>query len=915
MYQISCGVRRATQSAVSSSVFFWGVAGALLAADGAYYTMMWLQARSRRLRDAPPAASAGDTSAGEEDASSVRYYWGQLRDAILNAPSSSLADGGGRIALPMGADGVADGVLPDALRIIWEDHVRYALDEREVLCLLRRAVGESNLTAEDDLLAAAALALLWRLQLTRAVYRAVMVNDDVGQCSGALADLDDHSTVFYRAFIHPLAGCSTASSSAAIAICWSSLSEELRRLRRRRCRLQLQNMWSLAKYLYTGCREKLLSCAMMGLLTAVAAHSTTTGFVVREQVERLLSIAPSLFLSRSQDGFCDAYSHAVGGVIVRLLAFEWARLVATSAVMRVTEDYVRTSASCHRDSVKRQLYEALAHTPLTFFDTRDQEEVEQLIYYANDLEGVDVQVHDYFARLVRAVAMFAATAAALDRHSRVVVLATVGASSLLTGMLTMLRRRCAVGVQDGALDAEEEENGNIATDGMMLRGMEIIEHIYELRPHGADTALMSWWTERSSQDRKGPEMVRHILRVVISLRRLWNIDALISLTKWLLPAIVTAQAAATCQAQGVLMEAMRAVQGLLDEAVDAQRLGEVVLSNAYKANTLERILDPRHWEREERLEGSFGAAATTRIGGGVSWAAPCEHATGKGEALLSEDVEVEVHRIRADGLQFQYPAAPTVNAFLTPLSFTLKLQDDLTGAGLLVCVTGPSGCGKTTLLRLLLALYTTDPNRLMVQLRPRRGVTTEAQTNHDRGGVHDRSSIGDDDGVGEVGWFPVASLPRRLLRATLFSYMPQMATIFAGATIAQNITLRSQISVANFLLLSRVRSCAEAAGCMDFIGRLPQGFLTPLSLMTGWVTPGCVQLSIGQGRRLMLARALYHGGGVLLMDEPTAGLDAASKKAVMAQLMTLLRSGRLRGALCITHDAEVLQQADQIIRL
>ncbi|RNF26365.1 ABC transporter [Trypanosoma conorhini] len=913
MPQISRGVQRAAQSVVSSSAFFWGVAGALLTAEVAYYyTVVWLRARARRPRGALPSTSGGDAPADAEGAPSVRHYWGQLRDAVLSAPRASLGDAGRRLAPLAVADDVTGVGLPDALRVVWEDHVRYAVDEREVLRLLRRAVKGPTLTAEEDLFAAAALALLWRLQLTRAVHTAVVVSGDVSQCSGALADLGDHSTTFYRAFIRPLAGGPAAS---AVAACWFFLSEELRHLRRRRRRLQLQNTWSLAKYLYAGCREKLLSSAMMGLLTAVAAHSATTGLVVREQVERLLSAAPGLSLPRSRGGCRGASSHATGRVVVGLLAFEWARLVATAAVMRVTEDYIRTSASSHRESVKRQLYEALAHTPLSFFDTREQEEVEQLIYYANDLEGVDVQVHDYLARFVRAAAMFAAAAAALDRHSRVVVVATVGASSLLTGMLNLLRRRCAEEAQGDNVDVEEEENGNMATDGVMLRGMEIIEHIYELRPYGADATLMRWWTERTAQDRKGPGMGRRILRVALSLRRLWNIDALTSLTTWLLPAIVTAQAAATCQAQGALMEAMRAVQELLDEALDARRLGEVVLSNAYKANALERIIDTRHWEREEPLKGSCCAIAVNGSDDADNVAAQRGREAGTG-ALLSGDVEVEVHRIRADGLQFQYPTAPTVNAFLAPASFTLQLQDDLTGAGRLVCVTGPSGCGKTTLLRLLLALYTTDANRLMLQLRHRRGLATQAQTSHDRGGVQGGSNgTCDGDDEGEGGWIPVASLPRRLLRATLFSYMPQTATIFAGATIAQNITLRSQVSVANLALLSRVRSCAEAAACMDFIGRLPQGFLTPLSLTAGWVTPGGVRLSCGQGQRLMLARALYHGGGVLLMDEPTAGLDAASKEAVMTQLMELLRSKRLSGALCVTHDAELLQRAHQVVRL
>ncbi|EKF30520.1 hypothetical protein MOQ_005667 [Trypanosoma cruzi marinkellei] len=915
MYQISCRFRRATQHAVSSKTFVWGVVGILLAADGVYYTMAWFQARCGRLQSsAVQLTSSGDRLVNEErDAPSVRQYWVELSDAILKAPRTPLEDGERRITLPVGAEDIADGVLPDAVRIIWEDQVRYLLDGREVLRLLRYAVRGPSMTTKDDIISAASLALLWRLQLTRSVYKAVVIDGDVSQCDDDLSDLDEYSTVFYREFVRPLELFFSASPSAGISACWSSLSEELRHLRQRRRLFQLQNTWSLVKYMYVGGCEKVLSCAMMGLLTAVAAHSAVTGLAVRDHIEQLLSVTPRLFLQYSRGCRMDTSSHATMRAVLGLLAFEWARLVATALVMRVTEDYIHTSASCHRDSVKRRLYEALAQTPLAFFDLRDPDEVERLIYYVNDLEGVDVQLHDFFARLVRAAAALAAAAATLDKRSSVVVVTTVALCNLLTGLLNILRRKCAVDVEVGNVDAEEEENGNMATDGMMLRGMEIIENIHELRPYGADTTLMSWWTEQMSHGRKGPGTVRRIVRVVLSLRRLWTIDALASLLKWLLPAIVTAQAASRCQAQGLLMEAMRAVQELLDEALDARRVIEVVLNNAYKANTLERILDPRNWEKEEGLEVGVGAAMKD-INGGDNRESVCEEEAGK-DFLLRRGVEVELLRIRADGLQFQYPTLPTVNAFFSPASFTLQLQDDLTGVGRLICVTGPSGCGKTTLLRLLLALYKTNANSLSLQLRRRRSRTMKLHSTCNGDGMPDGKHAGSDDDDGEVFWLPVASIPHRFLRSTLFSYMPQIATLFPGATIAQNITLRSSISVVNLPLLSRIRECAEAAACMDFIERLPQGLLTPLSSITGWATPGALRLSCGQGQRLMLARALYHGGGVLLMDEPTAGLDEASRRAVMTQLRGLLQSGRLRGALCVTHDAEVLQQADQIVKL
>ncbi|RNC48599.1 putative ABC transporter, partial [Trypanosoma cruzi] len=162
MYQISCRFRRATQHAVSSKTFVWGVVGIVLVADGVYYTVAWFQARCGRLQSsAAQLTSAGDKPFNEErDAPSVRQYWVELSDAILKAPRTPLKDGERRIALPVAAEDIADGVLPDAVRIIWEDQVRYLLDRREVLLLLRSAVRGPSMTTKDDIISAASLAFL-----------------------------------------------------------------------------------------------------------------------------------------------------------------------------------------------------------------------------------------------------------------------------------------------------------------------------------------------------------------------------------------------------------------------------------------------------------------------------------------------------------------------------------------------------------------------------------------------------------------------------------------------------------------------------------------------------------------------------------------------------------------------------------
>ncbi|KEG09336.1 putative ABC transporter [Trypanosoma grayi] len=920
------GFKRGTGCEISSSSALLGIFGLLLAVGGVHHTAARLHLWQPRVPSPPPPPSA--VSPEGESLQSVCYYWTQLSDVIVKAPRTSERERKRHLDLPTAA-AAAGGLVPEAVRILWEDEVRYSLDEREVIALLRRTVrsvsngGVPEERKEEVIISAASLALLWRLQLVRSVHEALVVAGDVNRCSSDLDDLEMCSALFHKSFIRPL----PQVTAAAFLACWACLSSELLQLRCHRRALQLRNTWSLARYVYTGGPEKLLSSVMICVLTTVGARSACAGLAVRERVGQLLRTAslqlPLFRPPETFDGLCGSRfsstalqttAYALGG----LLALEWARLVITAAVGRVTRDYIRMCASRHRDSVKRRLYEALAHTPLSFFDTLDPDDVEQLLYYANDLEGVDVHVHDFIVRAVQAVTALVGAAAALDRQSRVVVVATVATTNLLTSALAFLRRCCSVDTADWdescsicADDVEEVENGCTATDGMMLRGMEIIAHIRELRPYGADTTLMSWWTARTARYQRQPDDIQHVLRLVLRSRRVWAIDAVTSLTEWLLPAIVAAHAAVTCQQHGILMEAIRAVQDVILTAADAQRVSEVVLNNAYKANTLERMLDSRHWEDEEEEE--VGEAAVGE--GADEWRAAvaaataaevCNHHHGQ-----EGGADAEVCGIRAHSLQFQYPSAPTVNALVIPATFSVQLQDEVTGTGRLVCVTGPSGCGKTTLLHLLLALYKAKPGSLMVQLRRRRRtqVTSTEHIQHN----DSNSNNGNVEGGGQ--WIPVTCIPRGFLRTTLFSYVPQTATLFPGATIAQNVSLQSHVSVTHTSLLSRVRACALAAGCGDFIKRLPQGLLTPLSVSGGWGTAGAVQLSCGQGQRLMLARALFHGGGVLLMDEPTSGLDSAAKRAVMAQWRELLRSGQVRGVVCVTHDAEVLEEADEIVRL
>ena len=86
-----------------------------------------------------------------------------------------------------------------------------------------------------------------------------------------------------------------------------------------------------------------------------------------------------------------------------------------------------------------------------------------------------------------------------------------------------------------------------------------------------------------------------------------------------------------------------------------------------------------------------------------------------------------------------------------------------------------------------------------------------------------------------------------------------------SASVAQNISQQAQ-----GYDVEKINRCIEQAGLTEKISQLPQGIETKVGRE---VYEDGVLFSGGQTQRLMLARALYKDGGILLLDEPTAALD------------------------------------------
>ncbi|MEH1125918.1 thiol reductant ABC exporter subunit CydD [Micromonospora sp. CPCC 206061] len=179
-----------------------------------------------------------------------------------------------------------------------------------------------------------------------------------------------------------------------------------------------------------------------------------------------------------------------------------------------------------------------------------------------------------------------------------------------------------------------------------------------------------------------------------------------------------------------------------------------------------------------------------------------------------------------------------------------------------VALIGPSGAGKSTLLGLVLGFVTPTSGRVLV------------------GGVDLATADLD-------GW-------RRQI-----AWVPQRAHLFA-TSLADNIRLGTPDATDE-----QVGIALKAAVLDEVVDALPDGLDTVL----GERGHG---LSSGQRQRLALARAFVRDAPILLLDEPTARLDAASEAAVLAATRRLVAG---RTALLVAHRPALLAEADRVIRV
>ncbi len=134
---------------------------------------------------------------------------------------------------------------------------------------------------------------------------------------------------------------------------------------------------------------------------------------------------------------------------------------------------------------------------------------------------------------------------------------------------------------------------------------------------------------------------------------------------------------------------------------------------------------------------------------------------------------------------------------------------------------------------------------------------------------------------------------------TLIGGCPQDPHIFA-TTIAANLRLARPGATD-----AELSGAASRAGLLPWLASLPAGLQTEVGARG-------TAISGGERQRIALARALLADPAVLILDEPTASLDAAASEALMADLLAVTAG---RSTLLITHELRGLEQLDEIVVL
>ena len=228
---------------------------------------------------------------------------------------------------------------------------------------------------------------------------------------------------------------------------------------------------------------------------------------------------------------------------------------------------------------------------------------------------------------------------------------------------------------------------------------------------------------------------------------------------------------------------------------------------------------------------------------------PTPTQSGKSKPELSMPISIRVNEV-----SYSYPNSSELQ--LLPVSFTVQ-------SGQLTAIKGASGSGKSTLINLLMGFATPKTGNIKVN-------------------EIELAQIDSDFWREQISYFPQTPwLPFGSVRSALLMGQP-------AATEAEMMSALGRVGLS-----------------IDNSTDLPNGLATRISATSG--------LSMGQRRRIALARALLQNRPIFILDEPTASLDQETENVVNQAIQELVSNGKC--VIAVAHRPHLVVSADQVIEI
>lgn len=224
-----------------------------------------------------------------------------------------------------------------------------------------------------------------------------------------------------------------------------------------------------------------------------------------------------------------------------------------------------------------------------------------------------------------------------------------------------------------------------------------------------------------------------------------------------------------------------------------------------------------------------------------------------------QDIQKQAPEICLEHVSFSYPGS--TNVVISDLSVKVK-------AGEKIAIVGVNGAGKTTLMKLICGLLHPTSGRVLLNGKDMEDMTAEER----------------------YAWFSCAFQDVQ----------------FLPLSVRENISIQE---IGKDKIDRKVWSCLELAGIREDIEKLPQGLDTRMEKN---INEDAVDFSGGQKQKLILARALYRDAGGLILDEPTAALDALAENDIYEKYRRLAAD---KTSFFVSHRLSSTRFCDRILLL